>query len=162
MLWRQLDFISAILLRFRAGFRHAFAWCPFIKVSEEDKMELQHTNTFRVTMTRSHRSDTHPRASIKTNIEKDICLQRKKQKCSTQNAQLVKKLSDKIPTHDKLMEHSLWLRSGGVMRAWKGGEVTSEAALQTEGTNNYRIVYKKKLGWMCLKHILYFNLLKKK
>uniref|UniRef100_A0A3B4GEH8 Tachykinin receptor 2 n=1 Tax=Pundamilia nyererei TaxID=303518 RepID=A0A3B4GEH8_9CICH len=26
--------------RFRAGFRHAFAWCPFIKVSEEDKMEL--------------------------------------------------------------------------------------------------------------------------
>ncbi|KAF6731094.1 Neuromedin-K receptor [Oryzias melastigma] len=76
--------------RFRAGFRHAFAWCPFIKVSEEDKMELQHTNTFRVTMTRSHRSDTHPRASIKTNIDKDICLQRKKQKCSTQNAQLGK------------------------------------------------------------------------
>ncbi|XP_078800215.1 substance-K receptor isoform X3 [Oryzias latipes] len=94
--------------RFRAGFRHAFAWCPFIKVSEEDKMELQHTNTFRVTMTRSHRSDTHPRASIKTNnIEKDSGLQRNKQKCSTQDAQLVKKLSDKRPAHDKLAEHRL-------------------------------------------------------
>uniref|UniRef100_A0A672YFT1 Substance-K receptor n=1 Tax=Sphaeramia orbicularis TaxID=375764 RepID=A0A672YFT1_9TELE len=44
--------------RFRAGFRHAFAWCPFIKVSEEDKMELQHTHTFRVTMTRSHRNNS--------------------------------------------------------------------------------------------------------
>uniref|UniRef100_A0A3Q1JKT7 G-protein coupled receptors family 1 profile domain-containing protein n=1 Tax=Anabas testudineus TaxID=64144 RepID=A0A3Q1JKT7_ANATE len=54
--------------RFRAGFRHAFAWCPFIKVSEEDKMELQHTHTFRVTMTRSHRShSSHAHASIKSN-----------------------------------------------------------------------------------------------
>ncbi|KAK2854164.1 hypothetical protein Q5P01_006825 [Channa striata] len=54
--------------RFRAGFRHAFAWCPFIKVSEEDRMELQHTHTFRVTMTRSHgRNSSHTRTSIKTN-----------------------------------------------------------------------------------------------
>ena len=54
--------------RFRAGFRHAFAWCPFIKVSEEDKMELQHTHTFRVTMTRSHRKDSsYAHTSIKTN-----------------------------------------------------------------------------------------------
>lgn len=44
--------------RFRAGFRHAFSWCPFIRMSEEDKMELQHTHTFRVTMTRSHRGDS--------------------------------------------------------------------------------------------------------
>ncbi|CAL1603933.1 unnamed protein product [Knipowitschia caucasica] len=49
--------------RFRAGFRHAFAWCPFVKVSEEDKMELQHTHTFRATMTQSHRKEV----SIKTN-----------------------------------------------------------------------------------------------
>ncbi|CDQ75558.1 unnamed protein product [Oncorhynchus mykiss] len=41
--------------RFRSGFRHAFSWVPFIKVSEEDKMELQHTRTFR--MTRSYRPD---------------------------------------------------------------------------------------------------------
>ncbi|XP_071401227.1 substance-K receptor isoform X1 [Centroberyx affinis] len=54
--------------RFRAGFRHAFAWCPFIRVSEEDKMELQHTHTFRVTMTRSYRTDsTHTHTSIKAN-----------------------------------------------------------------------------------------------
>ncbi|TMS13440.1 Neuromedin-K receptor [Larimichthys crocea] len=56
--------------RFRSGFRHAFAWCPFIKVSEEDKMELQHTHTFRVTMTRSHRKGSgyaHTSISIKTN-----------------------------------------------------------------------------------------------
>ncbi|XP_038846789.1 substance-K receptor [Salvelinus namaycush] len=41
--------------RFRSGFRHAFSWLPFIKVSEEDKMELQHTQTFR--MTRSYRTE---------------------------------------------------------------------------------------------------------
>ncbi|XP_077376091.1 substance-K receptor isoform X1 [Festucalex cinctus] len=52
--------------RFRAGFRHAFSWCPFIKVSEEDKMELQHTHTFRVTMTRSLRKNS-PHASIHAN-----------------------------------------------------------------------------------------------
>ncbi|KAG7253505.1 hypothetical protein CRUP_031772, partial [Coryphaenoides rupestris] len=44
--------------RFRAGFRQAFSWCPFIRFSEEDKTELQHTNTFRVTMTRSYRGDS--------------------------------------------------------------------------------------------------------
>ncbi|XP_071753206.1 substance-K receptor isoform X2 [Centroberyx gerrardi] len=54
--------------RFRAGFRHAFAWCPFIRLSEEDKMELQHTHTFRVTMTRSYRTDsTLTHTSIKAN-----------------------------------------------------------------------------------------------
>ncbi|XP_053721297.1 substance-K receptor isoform X1 [Synchiropus splendidus] len=52
--------------RFRAGFRRAFSWCPFIKVSEEDKMELQHTHTFRVTMSRSHRHDSSfAHASVK-------------------------------------------------------------------------------------------------
>ncbi|XP_010887222.1 substance-K receptor [Esox lucius] len=35
--------------RFRSGFRHAFSWLPFIKVSEEDVMELQNTQTFRLT-----------------------------------------------------------------------------------------------------------------
>ncbi|CAL8363439.1 unnamed protein product [Gadus morhua 'NCC'] len=44
--------------RFRAGFRQAFSWCPFIRFSEEDKTELQHTNTFRVTMTRSYHGDS--------------------------------------------------------------------------------------------------------
>ncbi|XP_029000102.1 substance-K receptor isoform X2 [Betta splendens] len=58
--------------RFRAGFRHAFAWCPFIKVTEEDKMELQHTHTFRVTMTRSQRNNSahvhvHAHASARSN-----------------------------------------------------------------------------------------------
>ncbi|XP_037650498.1 substance-K receptor isoform X1 [Sebastes umbrosus] len=80
--------------RFRAGFRHAFAWCPFIKVSEEDRMELQHTHTFRVTMTRSHRKDSSiAHTSIKTNntfgtnvaisgelnTEREACMQLKKQ-----------------------------------------------------------------------------------
>uniref|UniRef100_A0A3Q2CRL5 Substance-K receptor n=1 Tax=Cyprinodon variegatus TaxID=28743 RepID=A0A3Q2CRL5_CYPVA len=64
--------------RFRAGFRHAFAWCPFIKVSEEDKMELQYTHTFRVTVTRSSRSvDSYTHGSRKTNnanSEKVACL----------------------------------------------------------------------------------------
>eukprot|EP00063_Salmo_salar_P060851 XP_014035686.1 PREDICTED: neuromedin-K receptor-like [Salmo salar] len=41
--------------RFRSGFRHAFSWVPFIKVSDEDKMELQYTRTFR--MIRSCRTD---------------------------------------------------------------------------------------------------------
>lgn len=62
--------------RFRAGFRHAFAWCPFVKVSEEDKMELQHTHTFRVTMTRSHRRDSAPTKinnthDVNVNTERD-------------------------------------------------------------------------------------------
>ncbi|XP_035260779.1 neuromedin-K receptor-like isoform X2 [Anguilla anguilla] len=42
--------------RFRSGFRRAFRWCPFIKASEKDKMELQHTRTFR--MTRSFQMDS--------------------------------------------------------------------------------------------------------
>ncbi|XP_066534345.1 substance-K receptor [Hoplias malabaricus] len=35
--------------RFRSGFRMAFRWCPFIKVSEEDNMELQRMRIFRTT-----------------------------------------------------------------------------------------------------------------
>ncbi|KAG9333505.1 hypothetical protein JZ751_011480 [Albula glossodonta] len=42
--------------RFRSGFRCAFRWCPFIRVSAEDRMELQHTRTFRIT--RSFRGDS--------------------------------------------------------------------------------------------------------
>ncbi|KAL4640872.1 substance-K receptor [Arapaima gigas] len=42
--------------RFRSGFRRAFRWCPFIRASEEDSMELQHTRTFQ--MTRSYRTET--------------------------------------------------------------------------------------------------------
>ncbi|KAL2083246.1 hypothetical protein ACEWY4_021019 [Coilia grayii] len=42
--------------RFRSGFRQAFRWCPFIKVSEEDNLELQHMRTFRTT--RSYRTET--------------------------------------------------------------------------------------------------------
>ncbi|XP_036396305.1 neuromedin-K receptor-like [Megalops cyprinoides] len=42
--------------RFRAGFHRAFRWCPFITVSEEDKMELQHRRTFM--MTRSFRMES--------------------------------------------------------------------------------------------------------
>ncbi|KAG7236006.1 hypothetical protein INR49_001404 [Caranx melampygus] len=41
----------------------------------EDKMELQHTHTFRVTMTRSHRNDaSYTRTSIKTNNTYDSSL----------------------------------------------------------------------------------------
>ncbi|XP_010790132.1 neuromedin-K receptor-like [Notothenia coriiceps] len=29
--------------RFRAGFKHAFRWCPFIKVSSYDELELRST-----------------------------------------------------------------------------------------------------------------------
>lgn len=40
-------------------------------MSEEDKMELQHTHTFRVTMTRSHRGDSaHAHNSSKANSSK--------------------------------------------------------------------------------------------
>ncbi|MEQ2268010.1 Neuromedin-K receptor [Xenotaenia resolanae] len=96
--------------RFRAGFRHAFAWCPFIKVSEEDKMELQYTHTFRVTVTRSRRSDTsYTHASSKknnANPDKDTCLQQKKPTCSTQNSQGVRKQDDTRPPASKLMEHN--------------------------------------------------------
>uniref|UniRef100_A0A3B3ZA68 G-protein coupled receptors family 1 profile domain-containing protein n=1 Tax=Periophthalmus magnuspinnatus TaxID=409849 RepID=A0A3B3ZA68_9GOBI len=57
--------------RFRAGFRHAFAWCPFVKLSEEDKMEFQHMRTFRVTMTRSHRQEVSIKTSNTLNINKE-------------------------------------------------------------------------------------------
>ncbi|XP_026797869.3 substance-K receptor [Pangasianodon hypophthalmus] len=43
--------------RFRSGFRRAFRWCPFIRVSEEDDMELRHMRTFRTT--RSCRTETN-------------------------------------------------------------------------------------------------------
>ncbi|XP_072533153.1 substance-K receptor [Salminus brasiliensis] len=42
--------------RFRSGFRQAFRWCPFVKVSEGDNMELQRMRTFRTT--RSYRTET--------------------------------------------------------------------------------------------------------
>uniref|UniRef100_A0A3B1IDI6 Tachykinin receptor 2 n=1 Tax=Astyanax mexicanus TaxID=7994 RepID=A0A3B1IDI6_ASTMX len=41
--------------RFRSGFRQAFRWCPFIKVTEGDNMELQRMRTFRTT--RSYRTE---------------------------------------------------------------------------------------------------------
>ncbi|XP_051236474.1 substance-K receptor isoform X2 [Dicentrarchus labrax] len=111
--------------RFRAGFRHAFAWCPFIKVSEEDRMELQHTHTFRVTMTRSHRNDsTYAHTSIKTNnafdtnvavstelnTERDVCMQLRKQTSSktysTHNTHVGKRLDDAKSSAAKLMQHT--------------------------------------------------------
>lgn len=96
--------------RFRAGFRHAFAWCPFIKVSEEDKMELQYTHTFRVTVTRSSRSvDSYTHGSRKTNnanSEKVACLQRKKNLCSSQNYHVVRKQEDT----GGLWRSALWAR----------------------------------------------------
>ncbi|XP_006630635.1 substance-K receptor [Lepisosteus oculatus] len=42
--------------RFRSGFRRAFRWCPFVKISEEDEMELRNTRTLR--LTRSYRTET--------------------------------------------------------------------------------------------------------
>ncbi|XP_068614150.1 substance-K receptor-like [Brachionichthys hirsutus] len=96
--------------RFRAGFRHAFAWCPFIKVSEEDRMELQHTHIFRVTMTRSHRKESaYANASIKTNAfdpktesEKNICIP-KYETSKTYSPQKTKMPGDKAAS--KLMQH---------------------------------------------------------
>ncbi|KAA0717902.1 Neuromedin-K receptor [Triplophysa tibetana] len=38
------------------SFRKAFQWCPFVKISEEDNMELQHMKTFH--MRRSYRTET--------------------------------------------------------------------------------------------------------
>ncbi|XP_062242887.1 substance-K receptor [Platichthys flesus] len=103
--------------RFRAGFRHAFAWCPFIKLSEEDKMELRHTHTFRVTMTRSNRNDaSYTRASIKTSaLDSDIKTELNPEsdasvrldKCtSANNTHGVKSLEDPKSAADKLMEHN--------------------------------------------------------
>ncbi|XP_054869152.1 substance-K receptor isoform X1 [Amphiprion ocellaris] len=106
---------SLSLCRFRAGFRHAFAWCPFIKVSEEDKMELQHTHTFRVTMTRSHRNDT---SSIKANnayasntandlnTERDTCASLKNHSHNTSKAHLVKRVDDAKSSAAKLLENT--------------------------------------------------------
>ncbi|XP_039593598.1 substance-K receptor [Polypterus senegalus] len=42
--------------RFRAGFRRAFRWLPFVMVTEDDEVQLQHSRTFR--MTRSYRTET--------------------------------------------------------------------------------------------------------
>lgn len=42
--------------RFRSGFRKAFQWCPFVKICEEDNLELQHMKTFH--MRRSYRTET--------------------------------------------------------------------------------------------------------
>ncbi|XP_030270259.1 substance-K receptor [Sparus aurata] len=103
--------------RFRAGFRHAFAWCPFIKVSEEDKMELQHTHTFRVTMTRSHRNDSsYAHTSIKTNhttidakMAESMELSTKKKGTSKthgrQNTHAVNRPDDAKSSAAKLMQH---------------------------------------------------------
>jgi len=49
-------FASCSFCRFRSGSRKAFQWCPFIKISEEDNMELQHVRTFQ--MRRSYRTET--------------------------------------------------------------------------------------------------------
>ncbi|KAJ0002187.1 hypothetical protein NQD34_001983 [Periophthalmus magnuspinnatus] len=57
--------------RFRVGFRQAFAWCPFVKLSEEDKMELQRMHTHRLTMTRSHRQGASILTSNTLDINKD-------------------------------------------------------------------------------------------
>lgn len=99
--------------RFRAGFRHAFAWCPFIKVSEEDKMELQHTHTFRVTMTRSHRRDSaYARTSTKTNNAFDTNLavstelNTERDASKTYSARTVKRSDGTISSAAKLMQHS--------------------------------------------------------
>ncbi|XP_055026947.2 substance-K receptor [Misgurnus anguillicaudatus] len=42
--------------RFRSGFRKAFQCCPFVNISEEDNMELQHMKTLH--MRRSFRTET--------------------------------------------------------------------------------------------------------
>lgn len=77
-------------------------------------MELQHTHTFRVTMTRSHRNDM---SSIRTNTtyvsntlatsdlvtERDARRQLKKNMC---NSHPVKKLDDTKSPAVALMEHT--------------------------------------------------------
>lgn len=37
------SFRGLLFLRFRAGFKRAFRWCPFIKVSSYDELELKTT-----------------------------------------------------------------------------------------------------------------------
>lgn len=139
---RKPNFFS--FCRFRAGFRHAFAWCPFIKVSEEDKMELQHTHTFRVTMTRSHRKNSsHTRASIKSNTnpfdtnlavpselntKRDACLKLKKHTLSktysTNDTRVVKRLDDTKSTAAKLMGNNHWQLNHMMIRtSWMGGQI---------------------------------------
>lgn len=114
LLWEMLPSLNStretFLYRFRAGFRHAFAWCPFIKVSDEDKMELQHTHTFRVTMTRSHRRESaqtkinHTRdANPPTNTEREV---------KPHRAHKVKRQSnegDMVSSSIKLVQYTHWL-----------------------------------------------------
>nr|XP_020445473.1 substance-K receptor [Monopterus albus] len=101
--------------RFRAGFRHAFAWCPFIKVSEEDKMELQHTHAFRVTMTRSHRnSSSYALTSVKTNNTFDT------------NLAATSELNTKREAHVKLKKHTSKTSSTHVVK--RQGDAKSSAA----------------------------------
>uniref|UniRef100_A0A3B3ZA40 G-protein coupled receptors family 1 profile domain-containing protein n=1 Tax=Periophthalmus magnuspinnatus TaxID=409849 RepID=A0A3B3ZA40_9GOBI len=64
-------FFYLYIPRFRVGFRQAFAWCPFVKLSEEDKMELQRMHTHRLTMTRSHRQGASILTSNTLDINKD-------------------------------------------------------------------------------------------
>ena len=90
-------FYLRLLYRFRAGFRHAFAWCPFIKVSDEDKMELQHTHTFRVTMTRSHRRES---AHAKINHACDA--KNTERDAKTQEARVVKRQHDTASSSARL------------------------------------------------------------
>ncbi len=87
-------------------------------------MELQHTHTFRVTMTRSHRKDSaFAHASIKTNntfdtsmavstdmnTERDACIQVKKTTSSqtyrTQNTYAERRLDDRKSSATKLMQN---------------------------------------------------------
>ncbi|XP_043911693.1 neuromedin-K receptor-like [Protopterus annectens] len=53
--------------RFRSGFKWAFRWCPCIKATGEDELEITTTKAFR--MTRSYRSNTVPHASVRQNAD---------------------------------------------------------------------------------------------
>lgn len=77
-------------------------------------MELQHTHTFRVTMTRSHRNDT---SSMRTNTtyvsntlaSSDLVTERDARrhlKKNTRNSHTVKKLDDTKSPAVALMEHT--------------------------------------------------------
>lgn len=89
-------------------------------------MELQHTHTFRVTMTRSHRNNSsRAHASTKSNANnfdanlavtgepnarRDACLKIKKytssKAFSTHDAHVVKRLDDSNSRADKLIENN--------------------------------------------------------
>lgn len=105
---------SSTPCRFRAGFRHAFSWCPFIRMSEEDKMELQHTHTFRVTMTRSHRGDSaHAQNSSKANsgdVKAAIgsALKRERDACAAKRPDCA------ASSAAKLLHNSHWLPPKGL------------------------------------------------